>query len=562
MVLALLLVATAFYFVWKGFVSLEAKQYGESFITNLKESLAQIDAAVNATFTPAYYTKLHGQKLSEINIEEEDHLKKLIERLKKITHLDQVYLALFTDCNPDHNASCYTDNDYSTASYAANVGYDPKSRPWYLATRSHTNWTVMKFMLRGSTRLSDYPATWGIAIVRHLLASPEEEQELRKIVADKETFKSYMKGEKGIWLSLGFVTSRPESQHSFLHMVMPDKVSRFTDVDAFLQTIRFPDSVLTGESPLNISCHAITKLLGLSYQATVPCHVNGERIQFFFTKRYDNPSHLVILGVFSLLVLFGFYRFFSYVTELEKTRLVATAGMKLVHDLRKGIVTQLNALSHDYGEDFTREATQPGFQERLQNRLQRHFTYLGLLNRYLNLLSSNFLRKCEKDWVVLTAKQLQDYLTWVMGPIEMQEGADLDAPTIFDFVYQPDGMFEIKSLLRARKSLPQFFVPEMSLYRILKNLWENYNTYGKGPFHMYFYQDNDCVRACFVNAISSLTQTQASSTHMGMIIIRQLLQDNFGNRAMVKTRVEDKTFMLELSFPILKTAPFFAGEES
>src|SRR3989338_3679933 len=100
---------------------------------------------------------------------------------------------------------------------------------------------------------------------------------------------------------------------------------------------------------------------------------------------------LILLA--AIIAEIGVVRFFNYVNrlqeqnilniiELEKEQLMLEVGTKLVHDIKKGVMTQLNALHQEFGHDLEMEMMQPDFVERFQSRMKRHFQHISFLNKF------------------------------------------------------------------------------------------------------------------------------------------------------------------------------------
>lgn len=563
MIFAVIITVVCLYILWKSLVSREAKIFGKKFIHNMKEMVMEVDAETKKVFTTEFYDQVHKKPISKNEWMDSKIIKDYQKRIEKITHLSPIIVAFFTDCYPERSATCYADTDPKDTD---NRGYDPKSRPWYLATRSHTDWVLLQFMLSGRTKFAGYPTVSSIILAKHILRDTREEAELKLKALNKEKFAIELENEKGLWLSIALVelpdSFEPKyyvSSRFLLKSLLPNEMENFENLDVSLRTMRFPKAMFQNNVPMKVSCDAITKIKFMQYSAIVACQVNEEPIQFFFNKSYGQPAHAVALGLAGSFLIFIFYRFFSHVyrlqqqniqktIDLEKGRLIPAIGAKLVHDLKKGIVTQLNSLEQEYNQDFDLESAQPDFKERLKERLKHHFKYLHMLNRYMNLLNNNLKQKKEGTWIVLSKEHFKDYVSWIMGVVVFEETHFETAGTFLKLMISADKEKPVE--LKISVDFPEFSVPEMSFYRILKNLWENYNTYGGGVFELSLTHSHGKIILETTNQIQGLTKSEEKSTQLGMMIIRQLLQDNFGKKSDMNWEKKDNRFFCKLTFPI------------
>ncbi len=314
---------------WSRLVHWEASHYGKELVERLRTVISEIDHDVDFSFTPTLYNYLHQQPLAKLHLNKNTEVTQFVNRIvNRISNWHGV-VSMFTDCPETNKALCYERFALKTAIYKPIIreGYDPKSRPWYIATRSHTDWIVLNFMIRSSSRESGYPTTWGIGIVKHILADSSEEIELTKRASHKEIFATQLKNEHGIWLLLNFATSNLEyikgektvPDFPFLNMLYAGKTHPFQEFDVYFRAIRFSPAMLAQTKPLKTTCDVIKKFKGLSYQADVVCQASGEPIHFLFTKKYDHPTHFIILGCFGLILLYGFYYFLCFVYQQNKT---------------------------------------------------------------------------------------------------------------------------------------------------------------------------------------------------------------------------------------------------
>lgn len=560
------------YAIWKGLLYREAIHYAKEFSIQIKETVKAADMATAKVFEPHFYRKLHKKPLSQMNqLTTQPPLSALYQKIKELFYDPEAYLAVFTDCNAENYAFCYRDNDMDSPNpqYPL-VGYDPKSRPWYLATRTHTDWVLLNFMLHGHSLISPYPPTYGVALAKHILQG-EKEMTLQRLAQDPKRLAQYVKDEDGIWLVFGFTATKamPRKENAsisddiFLKLVTQDQTENFSSFEVSFENLRFSKRVLGGTAPFDVVCSATSKFLSVfSYLATVPCKINGEPILFLFSKSYDHPANLMGLGFALLCLLYVAYRFFNYVEvlqeqnfqktiDLEKGKMINAIGAKLVHDLKKGIVAQLDNLYQEFGKDFEQEAARPDFTERLQSKLKHHFFYLHMLRKYMNLLNNNFRRKKEEEWVWLNPEKFKEYLTWILGPVSvMIQKNPLAAPSVLECLYEPGTDHKLPVIsFQVVLSFPSFAVPEMAFYRILKNVWENFNTYGVGVFRISFERQEGGMVMRAQNHVSVREIAAQESTHLGVTIIRQLLEDNFGTKATVHQTQKGDDFVLEIFLP-------------
>ncbi len=97
-------------------------------------------------------------------------------------------------------------------------------------------------------------------------------------------------------------------------------------------------------------------------------------------------------------------------------------------------------------------------------------------------------------------------------------------------------------------------IPEMSFFRILKNISENYNAYGEDDFTLKITASvtDKTVKLETQNRINTNVQNTGESTKIGMTIVKQLLQDNFGENSHLKITKNKCTYSLVISFPLLR----------
>lgn len=299
-----------------------------------------------------------------------------------------------------------------------------------------------------------------------------------------------------------------------------------------------------------------------AYSASVKCSVADRDIHYFFSKRYDHPLFLYLILFLAITAEIMVVRFFIYVgrlqdqnilgiIELERERLMLEVGAKLVHDIKKGVMTQLNTLYQEFGSDLEMEMMQPDFVERFQTRLKRHFQHIDFLNKYINLLTANLRREKESNWVRLDCEKLKEYLHLVFPSDRFEESSERLLEEKAVFTYDPS---ERVSRLIYSDSYQGFMVPEMSFFRILKNISENFNAYGRENLSMEIRADSNlnCVDFKAVNPVGEYEAKIGSSSKLGLSIIKQLLSDNFGSESKILFYQKQGKFFLEMNFPMIK----------
>lgn len=311
------------------------------------------------------------------------------------------------------------------------------------------------------------------------------------------------------------------------------------------------------------ACEAMTDVHSpFAYSASVKCRVVDLDIHYFFSKRYDHPLLLSLILLSAIIAEIGVVKFFTYVArlqeqnilniiELEKEKLMLEVGAKLVHDIKKGIMTQLNTLNQEFGNDLEMEMMQPDFVERFQSSLKRHFQHINFLNKYIGLLTANLKREKEFHWIHLDHEKLKENLQMVFPSDRFEELPKRLLEEKAVFTYDPS---ERVSRLLYSDSYQGFMVPEMSFFRILKNISENFNAYGRESLSVEISVDPRLDRVDFktVNPIGEYEEEIGHSSKLGLSIIKQLLLDNFGNESRILFYRKKGKFHLEMNFPRIK----------
>jgi hypothetical protein len=192
---------------------------------------------------------------------------------------------------------------------------------------------------------------------------------------------------------------------------------------------------------------------------------------------------------------------------------------------------------------------QPGFAKRLENKLAEHFRAIEFLNKYMSLLMVNLKRQKEIHWVSVDQPRLENYFHSTFSPMVLER--KIHEGDFSEVVFVHDS--ELKKALLAMPSRGvSFWVPEMSFFRILKNISENYNVYGQGPLtvRMMFPEGKNEVVLVAENLIRSSLEN-ISSTGLGLTIVRQLVADNFGEQAHVIVSNDGVTYRLTIIFPLI-----------
>jgi len=562
MSLAVVLGLIITFFSLKALLKTEADRYGKDFIENLFVLSGKLDQALTSTITKEVYDNLHQKKLKEVRLTVGDHIQSLQSQAREILGTQDLLTAIFSDCPHDGKQSvCYIEADPVRVKVKAPLSsdYSPKSRPWYLATRSHTDWVLIQFMVNRSTLLSGYPPTWGTVFVKHFIYSNEEEENWKIKATNKDYLIKSKELDNGIWFSMAMFEKNYFGPNS-IFLKTKDR-SKFTKFDFKLKTLRFPKKLSHNMGLIDVDCQASTEIISWQYKAVVPCEVNGESVRISFVKYYDHNWHLFAISFLFLVFLLFNYLLLRYVEDLrsenlkqtidlEKGRLVNAVGAKLIHDLKKGTITQLNQLYHEYGEDLELEMSHIGFKERLKNNLSHHFKYLRFLNKYIKLMTNNIKRQRETDWVMLSVDRFQDYVNWVVGKIDIEIKTSNNESSEFLEFFVAESVEEKKlnAVLKVSSPYPGFSVPEMAFYRIFKNIWENYIGYGDGDFKLTLSKDGDMIQLMAVNKIQSKSVESNDSTQLGLIIIQQLFVDNFGEATSMHYKEENEVFCLEVLF--------------
>lgn len=318
----------------------------------------------------------------------------------------------------------------------------------------------------------------------------------------------------------------------------------------------FDSSFLQNKQASN--CQAMTDVHAFAnFSASVTCTFDDKPVYYHFRKDYDHPFYLMlILGVaiittYRIIISVDRLRQENFTKTLELTRekAVFEVGAKLVHDLKKGVLSQLNALADEYGEDLALEMKQPDFNQRLEAKLGEHFKAIDFLNKYMSLLMVNLKRQPELHWINLDSRSLTNYVRAVFSPTTLNTqpkskgvlGSQLtfnSADRSADIAFGENGF--------------SFWVPEMSFFRILKNISENYNAYGQGKLVLNISPDLENLKVKMTAKNAVLPSPQKTSTGLGLTIIKQLIIDNFGADTSVDIFNDEKNYSLTLSFPLIK----------
>ncbi len=332
------------------------------------------------------------------------------------------------------------------------------------------------------------------------------------------------------------------------------KKYRFASLDFFPQEF-------ASATVLPNSCQAMTDVHGVTdFSASVRCLLGERTVYYHFRKNYDHAWALIFLIGLALLSLWYLVRWilaterlkqehFEKSLQLACEKTVFDVGAKLVHDLKKGVLSQLNALREQYGSDFDLEMTQPDFKIRLKEGFDNHFQVLEFLNKYMSLLTANLKHQPESHWVKLNHDRFIDYFKATFTPISLDQSGDENTTSGICVVFSATNRHAEIFLGEDDFSL---WVPEMSFYRILKNISENYNAYGKGRLILNFKQiPNSSVFVLTAENFISATSEKNSSTGLGLIIIKQLLKDNFGEEDAVEIFNDGMIYRLTIRFPPL-----------
>ncbi|OVE81737.1 hypothetical protein BVY03_02815 [bacterium K02(2017)] len=549
MLFSIVLIGVLSHMAWKQLLGQEGKFYAEHFIKGLINKVDQIEVLLTEDLTPDFRQQLFGKPLAELNLENEPIINNLRIKIKQLIGIDHAFIGFYTNCNKTHPQTCYIDFD-STGRDVSN--YQPHSRPWYLATQSHTDWVLLNFMRLRATRRAGYPPQWGWVLSK-------------KIYQDK-TQKS------GLWFNIFIpINSNIRSENNFnefhksiFNLAIENKSHVFDYFELNIRNIRLYDELIMSKNNLNenkLICHENNEyeFFNSYYRAYISCRYDREVWHINYSKIYDSKIHGGLIIIAGLFLLFLAFRFFSYIQlmqnrsvqdrlEIEKAKTAHLIGSKLIHDLKKGVMGPLNQLSLNYLHDFDTEILQPDFKTRLKSLLFHHFKYLELLNKYIQLLTNNLKRLREKSWVKFDQNIIIKYLDWILGSYQLESIDKAEDNIILRLKMQ------VKSsdvLVRLYTSESSFYIPEMSFYRIFKNLWENFNAYGQGDFNLDLIKEKNKIILVASNKVKEESEHTASSTNLGILIIKQLLEDNFG-KDKVESHVEcvNQTYRVELKFPL------------
>ncbi len=370
----------------------------------------------------------------------------------------------------------------------------------------------------------------------------------------------YMESEQyGLRLSQELVSFEQKMEDSSV-----DSAFFFNNSNPFKSFDYYPKDILNYVSAgaRSIKCDSMTDIHTLFYySASVNCHIGERPVRYFFAKDYDRPGVLIVILILAISGEVGVFYFFSYVgslqdqnidktIEIEREKMILEIGAKLIHDIKKGVITQLNTLHQEFGRDLELEMLQPDFALRLKSSLTKHFQAVDFLNKYINLLTANLRGEREAHWIDLDYNQLKNYLLLIF-PVSQFHEIEMDSESV-SFIYRPDGS---NPVIQRGRSYRGCHVPEMSFFRILKNISENFNAYGIEHLEIELACDRVArqVRLTTRNEINDIETTNGESSNLGLILIKQLLIDNFGQESRMQVNHDAGVFVLELVFPLIET---------
>lgn len=509
---------------WVILLHREAIQYGAILTGRLRALVQRIDAATQRTFTPEYYRRLHRQPLLHLALEEDATWQEYIRTLAPIIQNPAGGGAIFTDCERDNLAECYADFLFGLPNVRTLKNYDPKGRPWFTLTRDHMDWVALQF-LTDKKSIPGWPKIPTIGFAKRILIDPTGEP------------------DEGIWIVVITPHATEAQEHNgiisspLLDMLFAGQHPPIQSLDAAFTILTFPTAVLSAEARPTPACRGITSGLGMTYEASVDCRINDESIHYVFLKRYDRPIVLGAISLVALVILFAVHRWLWGLVRLrrrhalatlalERGRMATAVGARLVHDLKKGILFELNKLETISADD-----------------LAHHRKYLHLLTKYVNLLSSNLRREREPNWIPFTPTTCRSYCELVFGTSGTWTTAALAADTFLEITY------EDQPTVRTTTNWPPFAVPEMALYRIFKNIVENYTVHGTGALRIDMHARDDMIVIAATNAIAGGQTPPTDATGLGISIIHQLLEDNFGAVARVAQQQRNDRYTLTLTIP-------------
>ncbi len=512
MALCVALIAIGVWLAWAYLLDREAVRYGTEMSERLRHTVADVDQITQSTFTPTYYAALHRQPLSTLHLDDDPTMQQFIHQLGDVIRNPRGGGAMFTECPATDPVACYHDFLFGVPNIRDPKNYNPKGRPWYILAYGHTDWVVFPFFPTKSA-VPGFPKIPSIGFAKRIVVGAD------KIPTD------------GIWLVLFTPAAPTGSVSPLLEMLFRGAPPPMTLHDLSISsTIMFPRAILANDRPWPLTCSGVSHVEWFSYSANVHCLLNGDMVHYSFTKPYDHPAHAAALALFAILLLISAWRFLRSLTEktraIEEGRLAAAIEAKLVHDLKKGILPQLNQLETD--------ATPA---------LARHRHYLTLLNKYVALLGSNLRREREAHWIPFTRETCCEYFRWILGEIPIHVVTTTDGDPFVTIVY------DTTLTVQPHGTWPALYVPEMAFYRILKNIVENYNTHGYGGLTMTMQHTNDWILLRATNAVSARAATDHTTPHLGIAIIRQLLTDNFGSTATLVQHLALTNYTLTLRFP-------------
>lgn len=517
MALCVALVGIGAWLAWASLLDREAVRYGATLSERLRQTVAHIDQITQSTFTPAYYAVLHRQPLATLQLDDDPTVQQFIRRLDDVIRNPIGGGALFTECPAADLALCYYDFLFGVPNVRDPKNYSPKGRPWYILTHGHTNWVVFPFFPTKSA-VPGFPKIPSIGFAKRIVVGADEAP------------------TDGIWLVLFTPAAATSASSPLLEMLFHGAPPPMTLHDLSISsTVTFSQALLASTASWPLTCAGVSHVTGFSYSANVSCLLNGDAVHYTFTKPYDHPFHAALLALIALLTLIGAYRLLQSIVEktraIEEGRLAVAIEAKLVHDLKKGVLLQLNQFTTERAPD-----------------LVRHRHYLTLLNKYVALLGHNLRREREAHWIPLTRETCTEYFRWILGDIPLHVVAAVGGAAFVTLRY------DAALTMESHREWPAIFVPEMAFYRIVKNIVENYHTHGYGGLTMTLHAANGWITLGATNAAPMRASTDDRAPHLGLVIIRQLLTDNFGAAATMTQQCTATQYALTLRFPLVPHA--------
>lgn len=556
-ILSLLLLLFLYWIVLNFLMQKEANQVSKQFLKNLGSIVQTIDEQTKTTLNKEYYDKLHQQRINFIADADLQRAEDYVGILREKLQSPFLRVALFTDCDEKYKVHCYYDNETKATDKTTN--YNPKSRPWYFNTRAHQDWVLSSQIISGDTRRQGYPAVWGLVLTQHKTYDPNFQLEK----GPDGYYSSYNdKLETGVWISLllsytknysnlKFAVQKEATNEDFIRL-MTKGISHLQNVDLFFQSLRFPSDLTFADFEQKTSCQSIIQAKGLWYDAKSICQFYNHTMQFSFQKEYDQYFTLVLLALLfclcCLIVYFLFRKFFQMQQKafnqkllLEKDQAAREMGARLVHDLKKGVLARLNLFRFDYENDFELESEQEDFLPRLKTNLNSHFQVLKLLNRYIDHLVLSFQRRREKIWKLFSKDSIQQIATWLDVHLTWEHNTSQT-----EFLKLSYDAKNNQMQASAHANLPNFWIPEFAMFRVFKNIIDNFHAYGTGTLELTWTENQDQI--C-LEAKNTIGLQKQNSTQLGLKIIQQILEDNFGQSVNLKQTTLSGVYDLKLCFP-------------